>query len=88
MQSVIDAYCHFGGIDGSLQIAVYATALVGSRQEIVEVEHRNRVVLDTEIRICVEVTADIVNLTVGYQEFGDAPLNTLQAASCTVLMKS
>lgn len=70
MQSVVDAYCHFGSVDGSLQIAVYVTALVGFSQEIVEVEHRNRVVLDTEIRICVEVAADIVNLTVGYEQFG------------------
>ena len=68
MQSVVDSDCHFGSIYGSLQIAVDVTALVGFRQEIVEVEHRNRVVLDSEIRICVEVTADIVNLTVGYQE--------------------
>ena len=69
MQSVADANRHFGSVDGSLQIAVYVAALVGFRQEIVEVEHRNRVVLYSEIRICVEVTADIVNLTVGYQEF-------------------
>lgn len=74
MQSVVDAYCHFGSVYGSLQIAVYITALVGFRQEIVEVEHRNRVVLDTEIRICVEVTADIVNLTVGDEQFGYASL--------------
>lgn len=69
VHGVADANRHFGGVDGSLQIAVYVTALVGFRQEIVEVKHRNRVVLYTEIRICVEVTADIVNLTVGYQEF-------------------
>lgn len=69
MQSVTDADRHFGGVDGSLQIAVDVTALVGFRQEIVEVEHGNCVVLYTEVRICVEVTADIVNLTVGYQEF-------------------
>lgn len=69
MQSVADANRHFGSVDGSLQIAVYVAALIGFRQEIVEVEHRNRVVLYSEIRICVEVTADIVNLTVGYQEF-------------------
>ena len=64
MQSVVDADCDFGSIDCSLQIAVDVTALVGFRQEIVEVEHRNRVVLDTEIRICIEISADVVNLTV------------------------
>ena len=69
MQSIADANRHFGSVDSSLQIAVDVTALVGFRQEVVEVEHRNRVVLYSEIRICVEISADIVNLTVGYQEF-------------------
>lgn len=69
VQSVADANRHFGSVDGSLQIAVNVTALVGFRQEVVEVEHRNRAVLDPEVRIYVEVTADVVNLTVGYQEF-------------------
>ena len=77
MQSVVDANCHFGSIDGSLQIAVDVTALVGFRQKIVEVEHRNRVVLDTEIRICVEISADIINLTVGYQELWHTALITV-----------
>ena len=74
MQSIVDAYCDFSSVDCSLQIAVNVTALIGFRQEIVEVEHRNRVVFDTEIRICVEVAANIVNLTVGDEQFGYAPL--------------
>ena len=74
VHGVADANRHFGSVDGSLQIAVDVTALVGFRQEIMEVEHRNRVVLDTEIRICIEISADIVNLTVGDEQFGYASL--------------
>lgn len=69
MQSVADADRHFGSVDGSLQIRVNVTALICFRQEVVEVEHGDCVVLDTEVRMRVEVTADIVYLTVGYQEF-------------------
>ena len=64
LQSLADSYGHFCSIDATLNIAVYVTALVRFCEQIMEVKHRYRAVLCSEIRIVVVVTTHIVNLTI------------------------
>ena len=68
VQGIVYSYSYLCGIYGSLQVSIDVTSLVGFRKQVVEVPHRQTVVLCPKIRIAVIATAHIVDLAVRNQQ--------------------
>ena len=68
VQGIVYSYSYLCGIYGSLQVGVYVTPLVGFRKQVVEIPHRQAIVLSSEVRVTEIATAHIVDLAVRNQQ--------------------
>lgn len=73
-KGIIDANAQLGSIDGPLQVRVDIAALIGFREEVVEIPETNLVVLRPKVGIGKVATTAVVNLAVCNKETRDSLL--------------
>ena len=74
VKRVVDANAQLGSIYGPLQVRVDVAALIGFREQVVEVPEAYLVVLHSEIRVGKIASAAAVNLAVGNEQARDGLL--------------
>ena len=74
VKRVVDANAQLGSIDGPLQVRVDVAALIGFREEVVEIPEAYLVILCSKIGIGKVATTAVVNLAVCNKETRDSLL--------------